>query len=61
MDPVDVEEAYSHITSCYHSVQGYVRLHSWRDVSFSSEENSLERRLVLHCEVSSTEAVQILR
>jgi hypothetical protein len=58
---LDVEEAYSHIATCYHSVQCHVRSHGWRDVSFGQEEDSMEGRLVLRCEVRLTEAVQILR
>jgi len=34
LDPVDVEEAYSHITSCCHSVQWHVQSHGRRDASF---------------------------
>jgi len=34
LDPLDVEEAYSHIASRYHSVQWHVRSHGWRDASF---------------------------
>jgi len=34
LDPLDVEEAYSHIASCYHSVQWHVWSHGWRDASF---------------------------
>jgi len=34
LDPVDVEEAYSHIPSCYHSVQWYVQSQGWHNVSF---------------------------
>jgi len=34
LDPVDCEEPYSHIASCYHSVQWYVRSHIWCDASF---------------------------
>ena len=34
LDPVDVEEAYSHIASRYHSVQWYVRSHGWCHMSF---------------------------
>jgi len=33
-DPVDVEEAYSLIASCDHSVQQYDRSHGWCDASF---------------------------
>jgi len=61
LDPVDVKEAYSHIASHYHSVQRHVRSHGQRDVSFAQDEDSMGWRLVLHCEVSSTEAAQILR
>jgi len=60
LDPLDVEEAYSHTASCYYSVQWHVRSHGWRDASFRQVEDSMEGRLVLRCEVSSTEAVQIL-
>jgi len=61
LDPSDVEEAYSHIASRHDSVQWHVRSHGWRDASCSQEEDSMEGRLVLRCEVRSTEAVQILR
>jgi len=61
LDPVDVEEAYSHLASHYHIVQWHVRPHWWRDASFGQEQDLMERRLVLRCEVSSTYALQILR
>jgi len=60
LDPLDVEEAYSHIASCYYSVQWHVQSHGWRDASFGQEEDSMDGRFVLHCEVSSREALQIL-
>ena len=60
LDPVDVEEAYSPIASCYHSVQWHVRSYGWHDASMGSEELSMDGTLVLRCEVSSTEVVQIL-
>jgi len=60
MGRVDVEEAYSHIASWYHSVEWLVWTHGWRDASFGWENDSMEGRPVLHPEVSSTEAVQIL-
>jgi len=60
LDPLDVEEAFSHIASRYHSLQWHVRAHGWRDAWFGQEENSMEGRLVLHSEVSLTEAFQIL-
>jgi len=60
LDPLDVEEAYSHIASRHHSVQWDVRSHGWRDASFGQEKDSMEGRLVLRCEVSWTEAFQIL-
>jgi len=34
LDPVDVEEAYSHIASRHHSVQWHVRSHGWHYASF---------------------------
>ena len=58
---MNVEEAYSHITSRYHSVQRHVRSHVWHDAGFGQEEDSMEGRLVLRCELSSAEAFQILR
>jgi len=61
LDPVDVEEAYSHIASHYHSVQWYVQYHGWCDASFGKENNSMEGRRVLPHEVSLTEAVRMLR
>jgi len=61
LDPLDLEEANSHIASHHHSVQWHVQSHGWRDASFGQEEEWMEGRLVLRCEVSSTEAFQILR
>jgi hypothetical protein len=61
LDPLDVEEAYSHIASCYYCVQWHIRSHGRRDESFGQDENSMEGWLVLRCEVSSREALQILR
>jgi len=60
LDPLDVEEAYSDIASCYYCVQWHVRSHGRHDASFGQEEDSMEGRLVLRCEVSLTEALQIL-
>ena len=60
LDTLDVEEAYSHIASHYHSVQWHVRSHGWRDVSFGQEKDSMEGRLIFRCEVSSTQGFQIL-
>ena len=60
LDPLVVQEAYSHIASCSYSVQWHVRSHGWLDANFGQEEDSMAGRLVLHCEVSSTEAVQKL-
>jgi len=60
LDCVDVKEAYSHIPSRYHSVQRHVRSHWRRDESFGQQDDLKEGRLVLRCEVSSTEAVQKL-
>jgi len=57
LDPLDVKEAYSHIASRYHSVQWNVQSHGWHDTSFGQDKDSMEGRLVLRCEVSSTEAV----
>jgi len=34
LDPVDVEETYSHIASRYHSLQWHVWSYGWRNVSF---------------------------
>jgi hypothetical protein len=61
LDPLDVEEAYCHIASCYHSIQCHVGSHGRRDASLVQEEDCIEGRLVLHCEVSSTGTHQILR
>jgi len=60
LHPLDVEEAYSHIVSRYHSVQRHVRSHGWHDAGFGQEVDSMEGRLLLRCEVSSAEAFQIL-
>jgi len=59
LDPVDVEGAYGHIASLYHSLQWHVQSHGWHYASFSYKEHSMEGRLVLRREVSATEAVQI--
>jgi len=61
LDPLDLEEAYSDISSRYYCVQLHVRSHGWCDASFGQEEDSMEGRLVLRCEISSTAASQILR
>jgi len=61
LDHLEVEEAYGHIASHYHSVQRHVPSHGWRDAGFGQAEDSMEGRLVLRCEVSLTEAFQILR
>jgi len=60
LDPLDVEEAYSHIASHFHSVQQLVQSHGWGDARFGQEEDSMEGRLVLCCEVISAEAFQIV-
>jgi len=61
LDPVDIDEAYIHIASCHHSIQRHVWSHGWRDASFGQYADSMEGRLVLRWEVSSTEASTILR
>jgi len=61
LDPVDVEEAYSHIASAHHSIQQHDRSHGLRHASFCQAEDSMAGRLVLRCEVSLTEGVQKLR
>jgi len=61
LDPLDVKEAYSQIPSRYHSVQWHVRSHGWCYGSIGQAEDPMEQRLVLRCEVSSTEVFQILR
>jgi len=60
LDPLDVEEAYSHIASRYHTIQWHVRSHGWRDATFGQKEHWMEGRLILLSEVSSTEAFQII-
>jgi len=60
LDPLDVEEAYSLIASRYHSIQWHVWSHRWHDATFGQEEDSMERRVVLCGEVSTTESFQIL-
>jgi len=61
LDPIDVNEAYSHIASQYHTEQWHVCSQGRHDASFGQEEDSIEGRLVLCCEVSLTEVVEILR
>jgi len=60
LDPVDVEEAYSHIASLDHSIKRHVRSHGQRNANFGKDENWVEGKLVICRQVSSTEAVQIL-
>jgi len=60
LDPVDVEEAYSHIAWHYQSVQWHDPSYGCCYASFGWEEDSTGGELLLHREVSSTEAVQIL-
>jgi len=55
------KDAYSHNASHHRSIQWHVRSHGWCDASLGQEEDSMEGRLVLRCEVSSTEDVQIVR
>jgi hypothetical protein len=61
LDPLDVQEAYSHIASHYHSVKRHVRSHEWGDAIIGQEEYSIEEKLVFCCEVSSTDAFQMLQ
>jgi len=61
LDPLDVKEAYSHIASHYHSAKWHVRSHGEHHVSFGQAPDTMEGRLVLRCEVSSTEVVKILQ
>jgi hypothetical protein len=60
MDPVDVEKAYSYIASRYNSIKRHVQSHGQCNATFGQEEDSVEGRLALCCEGSSTEADQIL-
>jgi len=60
LDPVDVEEAHSHIASCYHSLQWHGQTDGRRDVSLGYEEISMEWSPVLCCIVSWTETMQLL-
>ena len=60
LDPLDVEEAYSHIASRYHSIQWHVPSPGWHHASFGQEEHSMARRPVIRGEESWTDDVQIL-
>jgi len=60
LDPVDVEEVFSHIASGDHNLPWHVRSYGLRSESFHQEQDSVEGRLVLHHEVSSTEAVHLV-
>jgi hypothetical protein len=60
LDPDDVNEAYSHITSCFQSIQWHVPIHGWRNGNIGQHQDSVEVRLVLCCKVSSTEPFLIL-
>jgi hypothetical protein len=59
LDPGDVKEAYSHIALCYYSLKWHVRSYGWHYESFGSEADSMDGRLILRREVSSTDAVKI--
>jgi len=39
LDPLDVEVAYSHISSYHYTIQWHVRLHRWRDASWGQEDD----------------------
>jgi len=60
LDPVDVNKAYRYSASHYRCLKWNVRSYGWRYVSFSEDEDSMERRLILRHEVYVTQAVQIL-
>jgi len=60
LDALDGDLSYSHIAWCYHHVQHDIRSHGWCDASFAQEEDSIEGRLALCCDVSLAEAFQIL-
>jgi len=60
LDLLEVEDAHSPIAWRYRSVQWHVRSHGWRYVRLGFEEDTIEGRLELRCNVGSTEAVQIL-
>jgi len=60
LDPVVVEEAFSHLALHYHRVQSHGRSHGWHYVNFGSEEDSIEGILVLRCDISWTTGVKIL-
>jgi hypothetical protein len=61
LDTVDVRVAFSYIASHYTSAESHVQSYGWCDTRFDKDQDSLERRLDIHCEFSSTEAAQILR
>jgi len=60
LDRVDIEEAYGRIALCHHFQQWHAQSHGQHYRTFGWEEDSTEGRLVLHREVSKTEAVKIL-
>jgi len=60
LDPLDVEDVYSHIAACNHSPQWDVQSYDWHSASFGEQQDFLEGRLVCCCEDISTVAVQIL-
>jgi len=60
LDPVAMEEAYSPIAPRHRGIKWHVRSHGWRDASFGWQEDTMEGRLVLRCEVDQTEVVQLL-
>jgi len=60
LDPVDVKKVYGCYTSYHHYLQWHVRSHGWCYVSFGYEEDTMEGWLILCCEGSAPQSVQIL-
>jgi len=60
LDPLNIKIPFSGSASRYHYIQLHFRLYGWLYVTFSSEEYSMDRRLILRHEVCSTEDDQVL-
>jgi hypothetical protein len=57
LDTVNVDMEYDYSTSCYYCIQRHVPSYRWCYASFSSEEDWMEGRLILHREVCIAEVV----
>jgi len=52
LDPVDVEKPYCYCALPHHCIQWHVWSHGWGYVSFGREQDTIERRFLLHWKVA---------